>query len=333
MYYLMYNEQSKTMYQKFCNFIFSILLFIFTSITAFDVHGFGVTVLTKPIGFSGTSWFHKGVIGSILRGFDALQVTYNYNVMNMEQVHEVVWVVTNRNALKQAIDLKKNGKIKTILAGPNFVVIPSEEPLLKHPMVDAMIVHSQETEDLYALDEPALLGRLRSWFVGVDPSFWDPLPCEKSNTVLVYWKSESESFCSTVENILKEYGWNPIRIKYGSYKLDHYRQLLNKSQFAVFISKSESQGIALAESWAMDVPTIVWNPQEWQYKQHKFPLSSCPYLSSSTGLVWKSFNDFREILKNIKIRLPHFSPRMWAIEHMSDKASAECFLTIVNSIM
>ena len=53
---------------------------------------------------------------------------------------------------------------------------------------------------------------------------------------------------------------------------------------AVFISRSESQGLALAEAWAMDVPTLVWQGPPGDGGS-LFNLSDpSPYLTSHTGV-------------------------------------------------
>ena len=53
---------------------------------------------------------------------------------------------------------------------------------------------------------------------------------------------------------------------------------------AVFMSRSESQGLALAEAWAMDVPTLVWQSPPGE-PGSVFSLSDpAPYLTSDTGV-------------------------------------------------
>ena len=55
----------------------------------------------------------------------------------------------------------------------------------------------------------------------------------------------------------------------------------------VFLSTFETQGIALAEAWSMDVPAIVWDPQgqaEWRGRTFT-SRSSAPFLTPATGVT------------------------------------------------
>ena len=149
----------------------------------------------------------------------------------------------------------------------------------------------------------------------------------------VYWKTESEQFCKAIEKMLRNYNWNPVRIRYGSYDKASYKETLKNSLFAVFISESESQGLALAESWAMDVPTLVWDPQEVVAFGRKFSeSSSCPYLNNLLGKRWNTFQELENLLKVISHDIQIFTPRAWVLKNMSDQVSAKMLLSLIKSI-
>jgi hypothetical protein len=241
------------------------------------------------------------------------------------------------DALKQAISWKRSGKIKRLLAGPNLVVSPKDHNgIILSPEIDKYMVNSEWTKTAYIEDAPQLSQNIAIWPAGVDTKYWAPsqlLSIKNTNNVLVYWKTESLEFCQTIEQILRKHNWNPIRIQYGHYNQETYKQMLENSVFAVFISRSESQGLALAEAWAMDVPTIVWNPNELTINGRIYSESSaCPYLTLQTGICWKSFEEFEQSLLNIPLHLISFSPRAWVLKNMSDAASANILISIINSI-
>lgn len=115
-----------------------------------------------------------------------------------------------------------------------------------------------------------------------------------------------------------------------NYSKEEYRKKLNESKFAVFLSIAETQGIALAEAWSMNVPTLVWDPEIEHYYIRGLKTTASPYLSSKTGMRWKEIGDFKKILENINIYLAEFSPREWVLNNMSDVKSAKRLLEIVN---
>jgi hypothetical protein len=95
--------------------------------------------------------------------------------------------------------------------------------------------------------------------------------------------------------------------------------------FSVFISEKETQGIALAEAWAMNVPTLCWDSFSSNMEgMVLMPTSSCPYLTRQTGARWRSVDDLRQLI--YLYEKSYFSPRNWVISHMSDKVSAASLL-------
>jgi hypothetical protein len=290
-----------------------------------------LTILTKPTHISHVCGEHAAVMRSLLQGIKNLQVPYNYNPSSVDDVGDVVLVTNNNEALKQAVALKKQGRIKKLFVGPNFY--PHE---VDFPEVDVYLVPSEWVIIFAKSDCAQIVSRCKVWYAGVDTDFWNPLNyCNnESKNVLVYWKTEPVNFCEAVERKLKKHGWNLRRLKYGSYKFDQFKEILLDSRFAVFISVSESQGLALAECWAMDVPTLVWNPQVAPILGNICEnVSSCPYLTFYTGIDWQSLSEFEAILQTIDRYLSICSPRKWVVEHMTDEVSVRRLIEIINDTL
>jgi hypothetical protein len=276
---------------------------------------------------------------SIKNGMSDIGINVNYNPSTEDQVGNVVWVVSDIPALRQAIELKKRKKIKYLLAGPNLMVRANDHNnVLAAREIDVCIVPSEWVKNAYLEDAPALDGRIRIWFAGVDTTFWSNASSKEdrmnNKKVLVYWKTESESFCLMVEKLLNQHGWIPVRMRYGQYNQHQYRSVLAQVSFSVFISRSESQGLALAEAWAMGVPTLVWDPQAPFVIQNKLhnPVDAAPYLTSATGLLWKDFDELNGLLNNIRQMMWLFNPSAWVIENMSNKKSAQAIVNIIKDL-
>ena len=65
--------------------------------------------------------------------------------------------------------------------------------------------------------------------------------------------------------------------------------------FSIFFSMSESQGLALVESWAAGCPTLVYYNDMVEYKN--YPIRKCetaPYLTKYTGKYFYGYKDFEE---------------------------------------
>ncbi len=296
-----------------------------------------ITVLTHPVGGGSQSLYdgHHGVTRSLVEGLSKIGADFNYNHRKQKDVGAVVVVLSGIDALQQAIGFKQTGKIQKLLAGPNLMVRAMEyNNILSSPEIDICIVPSDWVRIAYEADAPDLAGRIRCWYAGIDERFWRPDSSrEKDRQVLIYWKTETKDFYKGVKKLLKGYGWLPVKLEYGRHSRDEFRETLSGSVFAVFISRSESQGIALAEAWAMDVPTLVWNPKELAAHGRVYStVSACPYLTDLTGLDWVSLEEFDKVLGEIEIKLNAFKPREWVLANMTDEVSSQLLLRVIGSL-
>lgn len=278
---------------------------------------------------------HPAVTRSVVEGLARLRVPYRYNPRCLTEVSDTVIVLAGLEALQQAIDWKRERKIKVLVAGPNVVVRPIERnSLLASPEVNVCLVPSEWVGTAYLEDAPSLTGRISVWAAGVDERYWNKSRRQRDlKTVLVYWKNAPADVGAGVEALLRSLAWQPVRITYGQYEREQYRAALEASTFAVFLSGSESQGIALAEAWAMNVPTLVWNPGDLTYQGRRYTVvSSCPWLTENTGIEWVSLTELESILMEVEDLMRSWRPREWLLDHMTDEIAARNLLQIISRV-
>ena len=273
-----------------------------------------------------------GVYQSLIEGLRLLHVPFNGNPP-ISQVGDVVIVLSGVDNLRKAIGWKQANRISCLLGGPNIMNRPCDyNYLFTSKEVDACLVPSDWIRIAYEEDASMLKGRVSCWPAGVDIEEWKPAQ-KKDNSVVVYWKTGSEVLCQRVEGLLRKYKYVPIRVRYGSYNKATYKNILNKAKFAVFISRSESQGIALAEAWAMNVSTLAYDPGQLTYLGRRYSIvSSCPYLTEQTGKSWSNVQELETILKDFDSFAAQFNPRNWVVSHMSYEVSARKLINIIESI-
>jgi hypothetical protein len=275
---------------------------------------------------------HPAVTRSLLRGFQKINANFNYNPWHINDVGKTVIVLSGIDALKQAIEWKRKGIINQLLAGPNLMAGADEyDGILGSPEIDICLVPSDWVRMAYEEDCPVLRDRIRCWYAGVDEDYWQPSNfSNEAKRALVYWKTESEEFCQKTETILRSHGWESIRIVYGNYDNKKFKDILTKVKFAVFLSRSESQGIALAEAWAMNIPTLGWNPKQLVRNGRNYSnVSSCPFLTSNTGIEWSTIEELVSNLQQLNTKLPEYNPRAWVLEHMTDIICARNLLCLL----
>lgn len=266
---------------------------------------------------------HFAVTRSLVEGLQKIGVDFNYNPTRLEDIGESVIVLAGLRALKQAIQWKRQGRIKRLLAGPNLVVLPSDNrALITAKEIDLYLINSDWTYNLYLEDAPELLGKIAIWPAGVDTTYWKPPTTKPIKNILIYQKNGPLHLIEQCESAVKHKGYQLTTVVYGAYTQDAFLEKLQKSSLAIFFSPSESQGIALVEAWSVNVPTLVWNQTYTYYSNKKLQTSSAPYLSRYTGLFFSSLSEFETTLASWEDNSAQFSPRHWVLENMSDELSA-----------
>lgn len=267
---------------------------------------------------------HYALVRSVVEGLRAIQADFNFNPESFSSLSRVVYAPANE-ALLQAAQLKRSGAIDFLAAGPvNALFADDCDGILQMPEIDLVIVASEWTLDFFR-EAPALLRKARICPCGVDAERWKPRGTPKARTAVVYWKSGDERFCEEVEAGVRRCGLEPLRVRSGAgehnlFTQDQLRDLLDRSVLAVFLSAFETQGIALAEAWSMNVPTIVWDPRgdaEWRGR-HFTAGSSAPYLTPATGIAAREASGLEPAIRQALATLASFQPREWVLAHMTD---------------
>ncbi|MBP0598383.1 hypothetical protein J8I26_09730 [Herbaspirillum sp. LeCh32-8] len=279
---------------------------------------------------------HAAVTRSLLDGLRSLAAPHNYNPPLASRIAAHCVVLSNAEALRQAIQLKRSGRIRRLLAGPNLFTLPTEmDGLLTSPEVDVCLVPSAWVKELYLSMAPALAGRIEVWAAGVDTSVWSaparPTEDRRQPSVLLYAKSAmSESELAALSAGLSRQGARVTRLDYGRYDAAQFRQALASADLCVFVSASESQGIALQEAWSCNKPTWVFDPRSWTdpHGQHH-PASSAPYLTPDCGHTFSDAPALEMLLDNWKNGSLQYRPRAWVEQHMTDTISATRLLHIL----
>lgn len=267
---------------------------------------------------------HYALVRSVVEGLRAIGADFNFNPESFSDLGRVVYAPANE-ALLQAAQLKRAGKIDFLAAGPvNALFADDADGILQMPEIDLLIVPSEWTIDFYR-EVPELVRKAHICPCGVDAEAWKPSGAQKEASAVIYWKSGGERFCEEVESSVRRCGLTPqrVRSRHGEHNIftpDELRRLLDRSVIAVFLSTFETQGIALAEAWSMNVPTIVWDPQgdaEWRGR-HFTSGSSAPYLTPATGLASRDTAGLETAIRQALASLGGFRPREWVLTHMTD---------------
>ncbi len=219
---------------------------------------------------------------------------------------------------------------KKILAGPNLVVNPNDrDKIIQHPSVDIILQPSQWTSDVYASLAPSISQKIRVWPAGVAIS---PLSQSlKTIDFLVYNKIGNNPLFLGILRALQEKNYNCEVFNYGHFKQAEYFHALEHSKAVIYLSESESQGLAMLEAWARGVPAFVWERGFWKNGGYIYEGNTAsPYADPENGMRFKDLADFSKLLSEFVQAV--FHPRKFVEKNFSDKAAAQKYLDIVNEL-
>lgn len=270
------------------------------------------------------------VVSSLLKGLKELNFEFKYNVKAKEITsEEIVYINGSVEALKWAISEKKKGNIKKLIVGPVMVILPDDEnEIICDKNIDRIVVPSQWVKNLWLSIKPNLAEKILIWPAGTDVYLLDS---QLKNKILIYQKNAPVELLNDIKKYLIKKNTSFEIIKYGFYKHDDYLSNLNITKAMIFLSESESQGLAMCEAWMKNVPTLVWSRGFWQHEDiiWKDEKISAPYLSDECGIFFADLKDFENKWSEFLNNLSDFQPRKYAEENFTNKKITENFLKIL----
>ncbi len=268
----------------------------------------------------------EAVFLSLQRGFHQLAEKYEVNAPLAEHVKSA-GVLSGVMTLRWVIKQKQAGEIKKIIAGPNLVVTPKDsQGVLLNPSIDTVIVPCQWVKDFYIKVAPQLAPKIQIWPGGVEVK--ELTKDDKIFDFLVFNKlGQKAGLASKIIGHLEQQGYKLKILTYGSFKQQDYFNSLNKSKNLIYLSVSESQGLAMFEAWARGVPTLLWDKGFFELGGVLVQgFTSSPYLAPQAGERFKDFDDF--ILTLPKFLNSSYASREYVLNNFSDKICAQKYLDI-----
>lgn len=273
----------------------------------------------------------QAVLGSLKRGLGELGVQYQVDLSAKEGGAYAASVLSGAKTLRWAIEQKRAGRIKSLTAGPNIAVTPFDfGGLMASPEIDTILVPSDWNKRWWVSLNPSLEQKIKVWAAGVK-DFGEL--CQPEGQCLVFKKNVPENIFLSVTRFLKKLNMPFAILEYGHFFAEQYHNLLAKSKFMVYLTESESQGIALHEAWMAGVPTLVWDRGFYSYKGYRWQDEKipAPYLTPECGLFFKDEIDFKNQLGVFLENYKNFTPRPYSLLNFTDVICAKRYLDLINA--
>jgi glycosyltransferase involved in cell wall biosynthesis len=259
----------------------------------------------------------KKVVENLILGLK--KIGYPYVLNKSLDSTKRLWIHDDIAALKYLHLLPD--RVKTVV-GPNLFVNPDEIP----PTLDfSKIIYLQPSENVKRIwQKRGMIGRMAVWPVGIDTEKFKPtLPAKKF--ILVYFKNRKEEELRQVLLLLTSQNLNYRLVRYGQYSEDQYIQLLKSTSFVVWLGGPESQGLALEEALAANIPVLVIDEGRTEFGER---LTAAPYFNGQCGLKINSLEKLPEALEKMNNQLINFEPREYILQNLSLEKQARDFVDL-----
>ena len=272
------------------------------------------------------------VVANLIKGLDLLGYPY---CLNKElSATSQLWIHDDPIALREA------GKRKlSAIVGPNIYILPRNIPASINLSKFVYVFPSKWSADFWK-DFGFDRCRQDYWPTGVDAAEFPERPQPDDGIVLLYFKQRYSEELEFTKSILTAAGLKFETIIYGAYDQKNYLELLQKTKYIIWLGRQESQGIALEEALAMNVPILVWDVQNIGHwiptrKESKifnaaeaaYPQATAAYyFDERCGFKTKEKSAIENLVKTMEAQWRNFEPREYVLEKLSLAGQARAMI-------
>ena len=275
-------------------------------------------------------------------GLDRLRVRYRVNDYAYIQTHsEQVACIFGPSPV-----LDKMPWRNPILFGTAVFSHPSDDPdLFSRLPVRRVLVPGPWMEAMCRL----MWGdRVTACPAGIDTDRWAPRPRpSESFDLLLYdkvlWEREhyEKHLLAPIRAHLRQCGVRVAEVRYGFYREEDFRTLVQRSRAMIFLCPHETQGIAYLQVLSCGVPILAWDeggfwkdPAYFPHRVKFSPVSSVPYWDARCGRKFKDADGLAATFPAFweDVQAGAFRPRDYVLEHLTLEKCAQRYVDIWKAV-
>ena len=291
---------------------------------------FGNT-FNKPIPqqfiFSGP---HKRM-NNLLKTFKGPKFSINKRKFNNSYI-----VNFDANSEKLLLELLKDPNSKTIV-GPLFDVKYQKkliEYTNKYSNVKKLVASNPAYKNaVYELNErvnPDNVYICPSGVISKKELIKNRIKTQRNDKCLIYFKKRDLNDLELVINFLKSKHVEYELFEYGKYNNKDLISFAKKNKFGIYISGSETQGFAVQELMACNLPLYIWDDLNLNSKNLSryygggdFTGTSATWWSDDNGYIVHNFQEFKDNFDKFMEEFERYQPTILVEEHLTFESFRE----------
>ena len=235
---------------------------------------------------------------------------YVFNKIRYDNHYIVQFDEFGKKQLNKILNQKKEGQ--KVVVGP-LMDIPSTKELVdytnKFTNIKILVASKHAKKNL--TDEMQLNVEPKNVFVcpsGIVSNKNIGMKNEERSGALVYFKKRNTKELDFVVKMLKDRGIRYKVINYGDYKNNELKKIIDNSKIGILLTRTESQGFAIQDMMARNLPLFVWNMKINEYGGYHLTGSSVSMWDESCGKIINHEHEFEENFDIFLNDLDKYSP-------------------------
>ena len=130
----------------------------------------------------------------------------------------------------------------------------------------------------------------------------------RNQKCLIYFKNRSHSELEKLTKFLVSKNQEFKIFEYGKYNNQDLIGEAKKSKFGILLNNTETQGFAVQEILACNLPLIVWNSDKNYFDNHVLSGTSVTEWSQLCGEIFSDFSEFEDTYIKFMQRIEYYKP-------------------------
>ena len=276
------------------------------------------------------SFHHKN-----MTGFKLLlnNINYEYKFGNINEINDFDIVYSPNNPIDAS-----NYPSKKFIFGPHFSIFPNNK-LLSINNIHKNSVYIQPSVwvcQLWKNYGAENIISIKDFPFPVELEKFTPSHHSQKNEVFIYFKRRNPQELDHVKRFLNNKNITYKVFDYvQKYSEEDYLKCLQNAKYGIIIDAHESQGLAIEEALACNVPLLVWNvsfmSQEHGSNYPNIPCTNIAYWDERCGEYFYKVEEFETTYNEFIAKLETYCPRAYIMENLSPQKCGQRFIELVAS--